>query len=128
MGNRLGTAALALVIGVVFGAIGTVAHTTSVTVAGIDIPIGLILSVVAVVSLLVGLRLVIHDKLVVGACAVGLIGIVALFTLPSAGGSVLIPQGIASVIWTVTPAFTAALVLAWPSLPPRAGHQHRADA
>ena len=128
LGNRLGTAALALVIGVVFGAIGTVAHTTTVSIGGIDIPIGLILSVIAVVSLLVGLRLVIHDKLVVGACAVGVIGIVALFTLPSAGGSVLIPQGIASVIWTVTPAFTAALVLAWPSLPPRADHQHRATA
>lgn len=124
--NRIWSVVLAFVIGVVVGAVGTVAHTTTVAIAGVDVPIGLILAVIAVVSLLVGLRLVMHDRLIVGACAAGLVGIVALFTLPSFGGSVLIPEGILSVIWTLTPAFTAALVLAWPSLPPRAQHAHRA--
>ncbi|MGO7984195.1 hypothetical protein ACC691_40900, partial [Rhizobium johnstonii] len=40
-----------------------------VTVAGADVPWGAILSVVGAVCLLIGLRLVVHDRLVVGACA-----------------------------------------------------------
>ncbi|MET0725881.1 MAG: hypothetical protein ABWY36_05985 [Leifsonia sp.] len=125
-GSRIMTAVLALVIGIIYGAVGTVAHTATIDIGGVVVPWGIVLALAGVVTLLVGLRLIIRDRLVVAACAIGLVGTVALFTLRSFGGSVLIPQSTVSVIWTIAPALVAALVLAWPSLPPRSVHVHRA--
>ncbi|MEJ3404706.1 hypothetical protein WDJ51_08180 [Rathayibacter sp. YIM 133350] len=116
-GARLGTAFIALVLGAVYAAAGTVAHQSTVAVAGLSVPWGLILAIAGVICLLVGLRLALQDRLVVGACAIGIVGVNALLSLRSVGGSVLIPQGTPGLVWLFTPAIVAALVLAWPKLP-----------
>lgn len=114
--TRLATAALAFLIGAAFGAIGTVAHQATITVAGVAIPWALVLALIGVACLLIGLRMVIGDRLVVAACAAGIVLVVFLLSLRSVGGSVLIPQSTAGVVWTVAPAIIAALVLAWPAV------------
>lgn len=117
--SRIVSVVLALIVGVVYGTVGTVAHPLSITIASIVIPWGLVLSLVGVSALLVGFRLVLGERLAVIAAAVGIVGIVALFSLESTGGSVLIQQGVSGLVWVLGPALIAALVIFFPSLPAR---------
>ncbi|MET0726324.1 MAG: hypothetical protein ABWY36_08225 [Leifsonia sp.] len=118
-GTRISAAVLAFAVGAAFGAIGTVAHGSSVDIAGVTLPWGIVVSMVGVVALLVGLRLVVHDRLVIGACALGLVGMIVLLSLRGTGGSVLIQQSVGGYVWLLGPPIIAALVLAWPNLPAR---------
>jgi len=118
-GSRALAAVMGLAAGVLFGVLGTVAHQTTVELASVTIPIGLALSVLATGSLLLGLRLVVGDRLVVGAAALGLLATVFLLSLRSTGGSVLVPQGVLGTVWTIVPALVAVLVIAWPRIPAR---------
>lgn len=119
VGSRIVSVVLALVVGLVYGAVGTVAHPLSVTVLSVTIPWGLIVSLIGVLALFVGFRLVLGERLAVIAAAVGVVGIVALFSLESAGGSVLIQEGTPGLVWVLAPALLGALVVFWPSLPTR---------
>ena len=117
--TRLVTTLVALAAGVLFAVLGTVAHQSTVQLGSLSVPIGLVLSLVSSVALLVGLRLVVHDRLVVLAAALGLLGTVFLLSLRSTGGSVLVPAGVAGTVWTMAPALVAAVVIAWPRIPAR---------
>jgi hypothetical protein len=118
LGSRLVGYLLALVVGAAYGAIGTVAHVNSISVFGVSVPLGLMIAVIGAGALLIGLRLVFDDRIAALCAAVGMVGMIALFTLPSAGGTVLIP-GIVGVVWTLTTVLIATLVAVWPKLPPR---------
>ncbi|MEC5150483.1 hypothetical protein [Cryobacterium sp. GrIS_2_6] len=111
----------ALAAGVVFGVLGTVAHQATVVLGPVTLPVGLVLATLAASALLVGLRLVLDDRVVVLACTIGLVGSIFLLSLKSTGGSVLVPAGLAGTLWTVLPTLVASLVLAWPRLPQRRG-------
>ena len=104
---------MALAAGILFGVLGTVAHQTTLVIGTVTVPIGLVLSLLATGTLLVGLRLVVR------AAAIGLLGTVFLLSLRSTGGSVLVPAGVLGTVWTAVPALVAALVLAWPRIPAR---------
>jgi LmbE family N-acetylglucosaminyl deacetylase len=110
---------VALAAGVAFGVLGTVAHQATVVLGSVTLPAGLVLATLAASALLVGLRLVLDDRVVVLACTIGLVGSIFLLSLRSTGGSVLVPAGLAGTLWTVLPTLVASLVLAWPRLPPR---------
>ncbi|TFC51239.1 hypothetical protein E3T26_02985 [Cryobacterium sp. TMT1-21] len=113
----------ALLIGAAFGVVGTIAHQATVPIGPVTIPVGLILALTGVTALLVGLRLVLGDRMIVLFCALGLLGSIFLLSLRSTGGSVLVPQGLPGMLWTVVPALVATLVLAWPRIPARPGSQ-----
>lgn len=117
--NRIGAAVLGVAVGVIFAAMGTVAHQSTVVVAGITIPWGLIVALTGLTALLIGLRLVLHDRLTVLATALGALITIFVLSLRSSGGSVLIPEGTLGLIWTMGPAVIAAIVIAWPRLPAR---------
>lgn len=119
--SRIVSAALAFVVGVVYGAVGTVAHPLVLTVGPVTIPWGLIVSLVGVLALFIGFRLVLGERLAVVAAGVGVVGIVSLFSLESAGGSVLIENGMEGWIWVVAPAVLAAVVIIWPAARNRRG-------
>lgn len=119
VGTRVLAAAMALAAGSLFGVLGTVAHQTTVILGSVTIPIGLVLALLASSALLLGLRLVVHDRLVVLAAAIGLLATVFLLSLRSTGGSVLVPAGVLGTVWTMAPALVAALVIAWPRIPAR---------
>lgn len=123
-GSTLGTRILALVVsfvlGAVFGILGTVVHQVSFSVFGLfDVPIGLLVALPATGLLLAGLRLVASSRLAAVLAAVALVGVVALLALPSQGGSVLIPAGVAGMVWVVGSTLVAVVVLAWPEPAPR---------
>ena len=117
--TRLLAGLMALAAGILFGVLGTVAHQNTLIVGSVTIPVGLVLSLLAAGTLMVGLRLVVHDRLVVLAAAIGLVGTIFLLSLRSTGGSVLVPAGVPGTVWTMVPALIAALVLAWPRIPAR---------
>jgi len=110
---------VALAAGVIFGVLGTVAHQATVVLGTVALPAGLVLATLAASALLIGLRLVLDDRVVVLACTIGLVGSIFLLSLKSTGGSVLVPAGLAGTLWTVLPTLVASLVLAWPRLPQR---------
>ncbi|GGE85106.1 DUF6113 family protein [Mycetocola zhadangensis] len=111
---------LALIVGAVFGAVGTVAHQSTLNVGMLRLPLGLPLALLGVAALLLGFRLLLRDRLVVLLAAIGIVAVIALFSLPSPGGAVLIPQGLAGILWTIGPVLIATVVVAWPRLPERA--------
>lgn len=118
-GSRLLAALMALGAGALFGVLGTVAHQTTLELGSLTIPLGLTLALLASGTLLLGLRLVVHDRLVVLAAAIGLVATVFLLSLRSTGGSVLVPAGVLGTVWSMAPALFAALVIAWPRIPAR---------
>ena len=106
-------------MGLLVGSITTVAHQNVVTILGIDIPWGMILSLIVLIGFLVGLRMVVQDRLIVLCAALGIIGMVFLLSLRSVGGSVLVPNNLLGTIWAVAPTLIAIVVVAWPKRPER---------
>jgi hypothetical protein len=119
VGSRVLATLMGFAAGSLFGVLGTVAHQTTVDLGPLTIPVGLILALLASGTLLLGLRLVVRDRLVVLAAGIGLLGTVFLLSLRSTGGSVLVPAGVLGTVWTMAPALFAALVIAWPRIPAR---------
>jgi hypothetical protein len=113
--GRILTYVLLLLAGALVGAVGTVAHQTTVT-WGVPIPLGLIGSLAAYTALLVGLRLLAGNRLPALVAAIGTILSILLFAQKSAGGSVLIPDDLLGQIWLVGSILIATVVVAWPDV------------
>ncbi|WP_233279364.1 hypothetical protein [Microterricola pindariensis] len=118
-GSRVGAAVLGFVVGAIFAAMGTVAHQITTEIAGVPVPWGLLLALLGYTALLIGLRLVLHDRVTVLFTAIGALLTIFVLSLRSTGGSVLIPEGTLGLVWTMAPAIIAAIVIAWPRLPDR---------
>ena len=128
MTERLRTLILSLgafAMGVLVGSITTVVHQNTVDVGNLEIPWGLILSLIAVTGFFVGLRMVVQNRWVVFFAALGLVGTIYLYSLKSPGGSVFIPNNLWGTIWAVGPALIATIVLVWPKLPARDARTRR---
>lgn len=113
---RIGSGLLSVGVGALIGVITTVAHQSTVTLGGVVLPLGLIVSVLAVLGVLLGMRLVMADRFVAFCTAMGLLGAIGLFSIRSPGGSVLVPANTAGVVWTFAPALIALIVIAWPRI------------
>ncbi|WP_147440411.1 DUF6113 family protein [Mycetocola tolaasinivorans] len=112
--SRIPSLILAFLAGALMGMVGTVAHPNTVTVAGIDVPYGLLLGLAASLALMLGVRLVSPGRAAVIATGIGLIGVIALFTVPGTGGTILIDNSTNSLVWTLGPVLIATIVIAWP--------------
>jgi len=116
MATRILNLFLLLCVGAVFGTLGTVAHQSTVDVLALELPWGIVLSLIAVTSLLAGVRLVTTDRLPALMCAIGVLGSIALFSFKSTGGSVLVPDNALGKVWVIAPVVIAAVVIAWPRI------------
>ncbi|WP_420370107.1 PIG-L family deacetylase [Curtobacterium sp. L1-20] len=103
---------VALVLGLVTGALGTVTHQQTLG----SFPVGMVITTLIVLGLTVGIRLLYRSRAMVAALGIGVI--VATQVLVSVGGqsSPLVLANAAGYVWTFAPAVIAALVLAWPDL------------
>ncbi|HEY5223579.1 MAG TPA: hypothetical protein VIJ18_11110 [Microbacteriaceae bacterium] len=111
---RIINSVLLFCAGAIFGFIGTVAHQSSVTLAGISVPWGLIVALVGSACLLAGIRLVSIGRIPTLMVALGLLISITVLSFKSAGGSVLIPDNLAGKVWVIAPVVIAAIVIAWP--------------
>ncbi len=105
---------LAGIVGACLGGITVVNHQFAPPVVGIAFPVGIIVSLLLIVALLAGLRIVFDGRMVAGCFAVGLLGTIALLSLRSTGGSVLVPGNAAGYALTYGSLFLTVVVLAWP--------------
>lgn len=111
---KIGSAVVALLLGAVIGVILTVTHQATVTVGEVTIPWGIISAIAITIALLLGLRIVFETRIVPGLAAAGLLLAVALLSLQTSGGSILVPANLAGYTWTFAPTLIALVVLAWP--------------
>ena len=118
----------AFVKGVLVGSVTTVVHQNTVDVGEFELPWGLILGLVAVTGFFVGLRMVVQNRWVVFAAALGLVGVIFLYSLKSPGGSVFIPNNLWGTIWAAGPALIATIVLLWPKLPAKDARTRRHES
>jgi hypothetical protein len=115
--GRLGVVAT-IVLCVLVGAIGVfVGVVTTFTHRQLP-PVGLAAGIAIVGCLLAGARLVFGSRIVAGAAAAGLLGAVAVLSLPGAGGSVVVSDDAAGWTWAIATPLIAAVVLAWPRMRP----------
>ncbi|MFZ4078042.1 MAG: hypothetical protein ACOYKK_01190 [Microbacteriaceae bacterium] len=104
----------AIAFSAVVGAVTTVIHQSHVTVAGVDVPWGLVLGLVVVVAWLLGLSLVGISRW--GLLLSGLVLLASVFLLSQRGpgGSVLVPESWIGNAWMIgVPLVTVALIF-WP--------------
>jgi N-acetyl-1-D-myo-inositol-2-amino-2-deoxy-alpha-D-glucopyranoside deacetylase len=106
---------LALVVGGLFGAIGTVAHQDG---AG-SFPYGVVLALALVAAAMIGFRILFDSRMVGLVVAIGITVVDLTLSLTSRGGSVLIPGNLIGYAWIGGSILIAAFVLLWPKLPPR---------
>ncbi len=103
-------------------------HQSVITIAGIDVPWGMVLGLIVVAGFLVGLRMVVQDRLIVLISALALVGMVFVLSLKSTGGSVLVPNNLWGGIWAIAPTLIATIVVAWPRLPQRSRGANKGTA
>lgn len=109
---------MGFVVGVVYGAAGTIAHAFQ----WMSLPIGLVLAIVGSAALLVAVRALTADRWAALATGLGMMVSVLLFTGTGPGGSVIVPSGDLDAIggvnlgsvWTVSVPILVAIVVAWP--------------
>jgi len=110
---------VALAVGLVYGAAGTIAHAYRLGA----LPVGLLLALLGVVALLVAVRTLTHDRWAALACGLGLVLATWVFSGSGPGGSVIVPSGkldaLAGVnlgiVWAVLVPLAAAIVVVWPA-------------
>lgn len=116
LSTKIIASAFALILGIIIGAILTVAHQATVLVGDAAVPWGLIVGLLVTASLFAGLRLAAGNRLLAGFAALGFLGVEALLALQSTGGSVLVPDNPLGYAWTWGPVAIALVVLAWPQI------------
>jgi N-acetyl-1-D-myo-inositol-2-amino-2-deoxy-alpha-D-glucopyranoside deacetylase len=107
---------LALLTGVVVGALATVNHQVSVVWFGVQVPFGVVASLGLVTALLLGLRLFFGTRLMPALAALGLLAALGTLSLAGVGGSVLVPANPLGWVWTFGAPLIALVVLGWPRL------------
>ncbi|WP_238695642.1 MULTISPECIES: histidinol dehydrogenase [unclassified Microbacterium] len=101
----------AALVGGVYGAAGTIAHS----VMWGPIPIGLIVAAIACAAILIAVRALTHDRGAAVAAGLGMLGMIVLISGVGPGGSVVVQDTLAGRIWTYLAAGIVLLVIAWPS-------------
>lgn len=127
LGARIIACAFALILGAFAGLALTVAHQSVLRVGEVTVPWGVIAALALSAALLAGLRLVYVTRLVAGAAAIGLLGVITVLSL-SGGGSVIVPDNDAGRVWTIGVVLVAAVVLAWPRIERRGGGRMKSPA
>lgn len=107
---RVGTWLVGGVVGLVYGAAGTVAHAYSVG----WFPLGLVLGIIGCGALLVAVRLLTEDRWAALAAGLGMMVATLMFSGSGPGGSVVVPQTGLAMVWTIALPLIVAGVVAWP--------------
>ena len=112
--TRFFSTVVAGLVGFFVGALLSVYNQSLWVVGGQPIWLGAICGVLVVAAVLVGFRLAFGTRVVALFCAVGIIVVVGLFSIESAGGTSLIPWNGPGILWQIAPTVVALIVLAWP--------------
>lgn len=114
-GARIGSWAVAAVIGFVYGVAGVIGQAAH---AG-ALPVGLVVALVGFTALLLAIRLLTGDRATTFAAGMGALVATLVLSGRGPGGSIVVPaasDGMLStgMVWTIAAPLVAALVIAWP--------------
>ena len=112
---RFFSTVVAGVIGFFIGALLSVYNQSLVSIAGQEVWLGAIVGTLVVAAVLAGFRLAFGTRIVTLFCAVGIIVVVGLFSIESAGGTSLIPWNGPGILWQLAPTIVGLIVIAWPT-------------
>jgi N-acetyl-1-D-myo-inositol-2-amino-2-deoxy-alpha-D-glucopyranoside deacetylase len=115
---RFFAAVLGGVIGVALGALLTVYNGYTAAIGGQQVWIGAIIAALVLAALFAGLRLAFGTRIVAAFAAAGALIIVAIYSFPSAAGSVLVTRSGPGLFWEIAPPVIAFVVLVWPQVSP----------
>ena len=116
VGARIAATGVALLVGAAIGGLGTVVYQAGFALGPVAVPAGLIGALVVVAAVLAGLRIALRTRVAAAAAAVGVLAAIAVLSMESAGGSILVPAAPLSYYWLYGPVVIALIVLAWPDL------------
>jgi N-acetyl-1-D-myo-inositol-2-amino-2-deoxy-alpha-D-glucopyranoside deacetylase len=112
--GRIALSAIGAIVGGAAAALVTVFNQTTAKVFGIEVWSGTIIGIALIAALLVGFRLAFGTRVVAFWAAAAMVVVVGLFSVQSAGGTVLIPLTPSGIVWAVAPLLVGLLVLLWP--------------
>lgn len=107
---RLGTWLIAFIVGAVYGLAGTIAHTYMLG----WVPLGLVLAIIGCAAFLAAVRLLTMDRWAALGTGLGMMLATLVFSGTGPGGSVIVPETSAGIVWTITVPLLVAVVVAWP--------------
>src|SRR6476619_6185664 len=108
---RIVTWIVALVVGAVYGTAGTIAHAFTIG----WFPLGLILAIIGSAALLVAVRLLTSDRWAALAAGLGMMIATLVFSGRGPGGSVIVPNSLLGIVWTIAIPLVVTVVVAWPA-------------
>lgn len=117
--SRTITWLVALIVGVVYGMAGTIAHAFRLG----WFPLGVLLALIGTAALLVAVRALTADRLAALATGIGVLITAVVLSGRGPGGSVVVPEGDAvmvgpvhlGLVWLIGCAIVAVLVVVWPT-------------
>ncbi|WP_161972364.1 PIG-L family deacetylase [Glaciihabitans arcticus] len=118
--TKISAVFFSLLLGAAGGLLMTAIHQSSVLVGDVQVPWGLVLAILSAVALIAGLRITFDTRVLPAVAAAGFLGAMSFISSPTAGGSVVVPDNVWGLIWTIAPVAVTFVVLAWPRLRPRA--------
>ena len=107
---RIATWLISLLVGVVYGLAGTIAHGYALG----WFPLGLTLALIGCGALLLAVRLLTLDRWATLGTGLGMMAATFVFSGSGPGGSVVVPQTGLAVAWTFAIPILVALAVAWP--------------
>jgi hypothetical protein len=119
--GRLGSAVLFALLGLLVGVAGTLSHQRLLAVGDLRFPVGLVLGLLSLGALLAAARLLFPGRAEALGLTIGMM--VANFGLSqqgAGGNSVLVPNNMLGILWTLLPVLLALVALAWPRVSLRA--------
>lgn len=99
-----------MVVGAIYGAAGTISHAYRV----FGFPVGLILAMVAAGAVIIAVRALTADRWAALATGLGAMIVSLVLSGTGAGGSVIVPQSILGIVWTLWLPLVTTFVVAWP--------------
>ncbi|GAA5028677.1 DUF6113 family protein [Microbacterium fluvii] len=107
---RIATWVVAFLVGAVYGLAGTVSHAYELG----WFPLGLVLAVIGSAALLAAVRLLTLDRWATLATGFGMMIATLVVSGTGPGGSVIVPQSMLGVVWTIAVPLLVAVAVAWP--------------
>jgi N-acetyl-1-D-myo-inositol-2-amino-2-deoxy-alpha-D-glucopyranoside deacetylase len=101
------------------GLILTAIHQAIAVVAGVTVPLGLIVAILGTTALLAGLRISYQSRIPAAVAACAVLGATAVLSAPTPGGSLVVPANLVGYLWSYGATLVAFVVLAWPRVLPR---------
>lgn len=110
--SRILTWLMALVLGAVFGTAGTIGYASQVA----GLPLGFVIGIVGCAAMLIAIRTITEDRWAVAAGGVGMLGALVLFSGVGPGGSVVVPDSVLAMVWSLSLTAVVIAIAAWPDM------------